>query len=586
MKKLLALLGGLILVSTPIGLMFLKDNNTELKPEIPGEKPEEPGIGPEEPGNPSDPWVPIEPAEKWTIDKLITEIDLGEFASEDFNNNKIFEKVWELNNKNDGFKILEIVKEDFLDSLILRGKTLASSLYDGTVNLTWIVTSDWTTIRKNISTIEFEPVLSDSSHEDGKKYDEIIEMISEKIKVLEPKARIDTDFTVIGNMNGEGIIVVRSIEDSELLTGETSIVVKITLSKAIKKHGGYVIKDTDNNEEELKRVLFEENPGLYDDLEEAKNDLDVIGFERDNSSGDTTFEAKIKSKDRYWNDEVEIFNSHINVIKIDIAELITNVDLGDVKNIKTETLAAAVKLKNPHLSDQTLEDIQNYLREDVLWNTRTTESIVWDMSDLSPKHTGTVDLTFKLLFPEELKENDNLAIDFYGDFKIYPGGEQDIYDKDTLFSLWILQIGYDENGASSTFLDFWKLPNWISPEIKKLQIYLEDSTEKHMDNPEIAEWDTSNVEDMSGLFKGVRFWIEHDIENWDTSNVKNMDEMFMDSIDFNRNLSGWKVGNVTSARDFATGADSWTEPKPNFTFEQIKVLEDYKNMTNNKRKKI
>ncbi len=58
--------------------------------------------------------------------------------------------------------------------------------------------------------------------------------------------------------------------------------------------------------------------------------------------------------------------------------------------------------------------------------------------------------------------------------------------------------------------------------------------------------DTSNISDMSWLFKGTFDRLDFSgIETWDVSNVKNMQGMFIECELFNEPLNSWNVSNVT-----------------------------------------
>ncbi len=59
----------------------------------------------------------------------------------------------------------------------------------------------------------------------------------------------------------------------------------------------------------------------------------------------------------------------------------------------------------------------------------------------------------------------------------------------------------------------------------------------------IEYWDTSNVKDMSGMFADSYF--DDDLHLWDTSNVENMGWMFHDSP-FCGDVSSWDVSNVVN----------------------------------------
>ena len=76
-------------------------------------------------------------------------------------------------------------------------------------------------------------------------------------------------------------------------------------------------------------------------------------------------------------------------------------------------------------------------------------------------------------------------------------------------------------------------------------------------------WDTSNITDMSNLFKW-RNSFNYDINSWDTSNVTNMRYMFYGAEEFNQNIAGWDTSNVTNmsymfheAEEFNQDISSW-----------------------------
>lgn len=63
-------------------------------------------------------------------------------------------------------------------------------------------------------------------------------------------------------------------------------------------------------------------------------------------------------------------------------------------------------------------------------------------------------------------------------------------------------------------------------------------------NSSFASWNTSNITNMSGMFKYTS-WFNQNIGNWDTSKVTDMSEMFANSS-FNQNIGSWKTNNVTN----------------------------------------
>lgn len=68
-------------------------------------------------------------------------------------------------------------------------------------------------------------------------------------------------------------------------------------------------------------------------------------------------------------------------------------------------------------------------------------------------------------------------------------------------------------------------------------------------NGKINDWNTSNVEDMTAMFRNAsRF--NKSITEWNTSNVEDMSYMFEGADNFNKNLSGWNVDKVRGYDNF------------------------------------
>lgn len=135
--------------------------------------------------------------------------------------------------------------------------------------------------------------------------------------------------------------------------------------------------------------------------------------------------------------------------------------------------------------------------------------------------------------------------------------------------------------AFNTYIGKWKTEN-----VRNMSSMFRDATS--FNDEFIGNWDVSKVEDMSHMFEGATLfnqnlnnWNVGTVKNmnsmfartanfnqyigaWDVSQVLSMDSMFQNSKKFNQNLSGWRVNlNVTSV-NFASGATSWTAPKPAF----------------------
>jgi surface protein len=78
-------------------------------------------------------------------------------------------------------------------------------------------------------------------------------------------------------------------------------------------------------------------------------------------------------------------------------------------------------------------------------------------------------------------------------------------------------------------------------------------------NQNIGSWDVSSVTDMYEMFKGATTFNNggsSSIGNWDVSSVSTMYKLLMFSYDFNQDISGWNVANVTSCTSFSYQATS------------------------------
>ena len=89
-----------------------------------------------------------------------------------------------------------------------------------------------------------------------------------------------------------------------------------------------------------------------------------------------------------------------------------------------------------------------------------------------------------------------------------------------------------------------KIPYNYHPKTKdELENIIKQRIESEGNECNLNDIDTSNITDMSWLFKDSNF--NGDISRWNVSNVKNMRSMFLYSK-FNSDISNWDVSNVTN----------------------------------------
>lgn len=88
----------------------------------------------------------------------------------------------------------------------------------------------------------------------------------------------------------------------------------------------------------------------------------------------------------------------------------------------------------------------------------------------------------------------------------------------------------------------------------------------------IETWDTSNVTNMSSMFRGAKSF-NHDISNWNVSKVKNMSNMFCRAEKFNQPLNSWDVSNVTNMEDMFRIAMAFNQPLDNWNVSKVKNID-------------
>ena len=121
--------------------------------------------------------------------------------------------------------------------------------------------------------------------------------------------------------------------------------------------------------------------------------------------------------------------------------------------------------------------------------------------------------------------------------------------------------GYYGNGygsiarVGSNYLT--SVPAILPPDITSLEgafYRTSDSGAQFLNDPNISEWNTSNVTNMQATFHGCRDF-NQPLSGWDTSKVTTMRSMFNTAQDFNQDISGWNVSNVTDMRSMFEDAD-------------------------------
>ena len=85
----------------------------------------------------------------------------------------------------------------------------------------------------------------------------------------------------------------------------------------------------------------------------------------------------------------------------------------------------------------------------------------------------------------------------------------------------------------------------------------EDSTRNDFSG--IEKWNTSNVENMIGMFQNAKSF-NQPLDSWNTSRVESMSYMFSGATSFNQPLDSWNTSNVERMSLMFSGATSFNQP--------------------------
>ena len=77
-------------------------------------------------------------------------------------------------------------------------------------------------------------------------------------------------------------------------------------------------------------------------------------------------------------------------------------------------------------------------------------------------------------------------------------------------------------------------------------------------NPDVSNWDTSQVENMIGMFAGADN-ANPDVSNWDVSQVVDMSSMFEGASSANPDLTNWRLLSIASLSNAFTNSGLSTE---------------------------
>ena len=122
----------------------------------------------------------------------------------------------------------------------------------------------------------------------------------------------------------------------------------------------------------------------------------------------------------------------------------------------------------------------------------------------------------------------------------------------------------DEDGTP------YGVDDWYTGHITDMYSYFRnaDAYLTSGDLPDITEWDTSRVTNMSHMF--VYFDdFNQDINDWDVGNVQTMEKMFVNALNFNQDLNKWDTSGVENMEGMFFGAESFNGEIGNWNVEKV-----------------
>lgn len=98
-------------------------------------------------------------------------------------------------------------------------------------------------------------------------------------------------------------------------------------------------------------------------------------------------------------------------------------------------------------------------------------------------------------------------------------------------------------------------------------------------NQPIGSWNTGNVIDMSGMFEGAKSF-DQEVRGWDVKDVVSMKGMFKNATTFNQSFNSWTAKSVRDTSSMFEGATSFNQDMPGFHMHNvINMSQMFKNAT-------
>ena len=173
----------------------------------------------------------------------------------------------------------------------------------------------------------------------------------------------------------------------------------------------------------------------------------------------------------------------------------------------------------------------------------------------------------------EQLENGKLVFHSYKALKAYCDKSENPLDVVVLGKEITALNSEDENGniiglfkfSSRTNEQFKGIADWDVSNVEDMS-YMFHGTKDF--NQPLNEWDVSRVEDMAGMFQGAEKF-NQPLNNWDVSNVRDMNWMFWKAKTFNQPLNNWDVSSVTNMAQMFWGAEKFNQPLNNWDVSKV-----------------
>lgn len=128
---------------------------------------------------------------------------------------------------------------------------------------------------------------------------------------------------------------------------------------------------------------------------------------------------------------------------------------------------------------------------------------------------------------------------------------------------------HNSGGTSGGTYNLGPIRTWILGKSCKDLSYLFDGRTDF--NEDISGWDVSNVTNMKDMFHEAESF-NQPLNEWDVSKVRTMEGMFDGAILFNQPLNNWDVSEVTSMRTMFQYAKSFNQPIGKWTPKKVKNM--------------